>query len=92
MREECAWQADARSIAGLFNDAGVLARRCEAVQLTPQSVTSLSQPGHGAIREMTRVSREDRRIIIVEALRLADDGCDRLPGPALAVWPSYWPG
>jgi len=51
MREECARQADARSIAGLFNDAGVLARRREAVQLTPQSVTSLSQPGRGAIRD-----------------------------------------
>jgi hypothetical protein len=45
-----------------------------------------------ALDEMTRVSREDRRIIIVGAPRLADDGCDRPPGPALAVWPSYWPG
>ena len=44
MREECTQQADAMSTAALCNDAEVLARRHEAAQLTPQSVTSLTRP------------------------------------------------
>ena len=51
MREECARQADAMSTAVLFNNAGVLARRREAAQLTPQSVPSLPQSDRGAIRD-----------------------------------------